>query len=508
MRRFVYVIAALSLLGCDAAEAGPLSPPCATVASSLRLGVSRIGPVDLLIVVDDGPSMVEEQATLARELPQLIQLLTSGLRGSGEHGSHPLRDLHVGIISADLGASATSPAVAGCSQSGDAAEFQQGGGPGCEQGQPAFISYAVPIPSVSSLLPPPDTSRAERLARDVACAAQLGSAGCAVSQPLEAALRALSPGGSQSEFLRNDPEQGVSMLGVLIITDRDDCSVRDARLFEEAARAGTARTDALCAESGDLLHGLDRFVEGLGTLRPDAGLIHVSAIAGIPTGQPTADTLDERFFGDFSKREQYFAELLADQRMQPRTRPDGTLEPVCQSELATASPAPRLVDLVRRATAVGSVHSICEPDWAGVIVPMVFWGGSEPLQPTCVRRNYPRSPAGLVPCRVSWELPIPESAPRGTPTHCSDLPYLSPQTPPAGTEVVGELCEVRQLAVQPDGDKRELEPGDGWFFAEYGESDQTQVLPGCNSIVFVPNAPPPGIKATLTCQVTTCTDPD
>jgi hypothetical protein len=79
-----------------------------------------------------------------------------------------------------------------------------------------------------------------------------------------------------------------------------------------------------------------------------------------------------------------------------------------------------------------------------------------------------------------------------------------------GSDVVGELCEVRQLALHITGDERELERGDGWFFDEYGGTDRPVVLAGqpCNSIVFVPNAPPTGVRATLTCQVTECTKPD
>ncbi len=69
---------------------------------------TRLEPVDLLFVIDDSPGMADGQARLGRALPALVERLGRVAGG--------LPDLHVGVISTDLG---TAPYdSAGCTMPG------------------------------------------------------------------------------------------------------------------------------------------------------------------------------------------------------------------------------------------------------------------------------------------------------------------------------------------------------------------------------------------------------
>src|SRR3954462_2244530 len=91
------------LAGCPDYDLAALAPCTQGVerASNTQRGPNQ---VDLLFVVDNSGSMAEEQATLGKELPRLVKVLTSGdLEGDGEQDFKPV-DLHFGVVSTDLGA--------------------------------------------------------------------------------------------------------------------------------------------------------------------------------------------------------------------------------------------------------------------------------------------------------------------------------------------------------------------------------------------------------------------
>jgi len=78
-------------------------------ATKIRL--SRVGSVDLLLVVDNSISMADKQSELGRRIPQLIKTLTNPDIDptTGKPKTPPIADLHVGIISTALGSHGTSP---------------------------------------------------------------------------------------------------------------------------------------------------------------------------------------------------------------------------------------------------------------------------------------------------------------------------------------------------------------------------------------------------------------
>lgn len=501
------------LLGCDSSDRDEEAPTCLTIAHTGRSAGFGIEKLDLLFVVDTSPSMAQEQAALARELPELMRRLTTGEIPGSDDNYSPRRELHVGVISADLGVDGSSAAIAGCTEDGDAARLQQrSGGAACAENYPAFLSYFAPDRPTHPSITQPSPAAREQLAQDVGCMAQLGSTGCAVSQPLEAALRALGPGGAHADFLRNGPVD-FAELQIVLISDRDDCSVNDPALFEEAAQVAPDAIDAVCAQRRELLHDLNRFADGLRALKPGLeAFVWFSAITGIPADLQIPADADPRsnYFLDTAQREAHFAEVLADPRMQPKRRQDGTLEPVCENQRASATPARRLVQLAQRFGTQADVRSICDADWSRAVRPIQSQVHDR-LNPTleCLRR-FERTPDGLAPCRVRWELPLPAAAPRASPTHCSDLPFLTPVAGQPISPEGRELCEVHQLLYRGANDPPELEPGGGWFYDEFMGSNQRCVCSrpeGCSRILFVPDNPPEGVTVTLQCQETSCVTP-
>ena len=87
--------------------------------------------LDLLFMIDDSPSMSEEQANLARNFPRLIEALKKLPAG--------FPDLHLGVLSSDMGAGA-APLVGGCATSlGDRGVLQVRGGCGLDPSKGRYL---------------------------------------------------------------------------------------------------------------------------------------------------------------------------------------------------------------------------------------------------------------------------------------------------------------------------------------------------------------------------------
>jgi hypothetical protein len=107
-------------------------------------GTSGVGvtgrQVDLLLVVDNSPSMIEEQDSLRRGLPTLF----------AELGRIPggLPDLHAGVASTDVGAG-PSPIPGGCTRVGGDRGILQAR-PGCGLDPNNLFVISRPTPSATS----------------------------------------------------------------------------------------------------------------------------------------------------------------------------------------------------------------------------------------------------------------------------------------------------------------------------------------------------------------------
>jgi hypothetical protein len=172
--------------------------------------------LDLLFVIDD--SDAESSFNLSGSVGSLFDRLT--LTG--------LPDLHVGVVSTDLGTSTSTSAPApdvgtvgqgGCSSIGDGGNLTIGQ---LEQG----VADGVFLTDFAF----PDGTRQQNyegeLAAVVGKMVRLGATGCGFEQPLAAMRAALDNNPNNPGFLRDD-----ALLAIIFVGDEDDCSVRDPALF-------------------------------------------------------------------------------------------------------------------------------------------------------------------------------------------------------------------------------------------------------------------------------------
>lgn len=185
--------------------------------------------LDLLIVVDDSPSMADERAALAANARQFVNVLDNFEGG--------LPSLHLGVITTDLGGDGP-----GCAGRGDAGLLQRAEACGVD-------GTFVRIDGVGGR-----NNLSRDLAGTVACMVDVGTDGCEIEQPLAALDAALADDTRNVGFVR--PE---AQLFVLFITDDDDCSVADPAWWSRLPAGARDRADdfacfadgVVCAEGGD-----------------------------------------------------------------------------------------------------------------------------------------------------------------------------------------------------------------------------------------------------------------
>jgi hypothetical protein len=383
------------VLGADASLDAPLPPPdgpARDVPDPLDAHEPSDAPrpasdnVDLLLVVDSSNSMVEEQASLVAELPRIVRILATGDRdGDGVADFEPVRSLHVGVVTPDLGGGPNTGVPTCAAGLGDDGILRSRRGledPSC----------AATFPSnVFAFDPSGDDPAA--FAAEVACVARVGSGGCGFEQQLEAMLKAVTPetaepwardgyvpprflsadgvrdatagqgSGPNAGFLRPD-----SILAIEVLTDEDDCSLTDYGLmrFDDPRFSSVPlnlRCDAFGEPAMGVLYAYDRYVEGLLGLRREPRDVVFAVVAGIPpdlTPAPFAP-LDVDGYG----------RILVDPRMRPTPDPMGTsLVPSCTSASGSAMPPVRLLQ-VARGLALGGARvglgSICASDYGLVV---------------------------------------------------------------------------------------------------------------------------------------------
>jgi hypothetical protein len=513
MRRISFSLLALlgSALGagCGTAAQPPESSSCTTVVYDAEVAVPFIDRVDLLIVIDDSEATEAERAGMRRGIVRLVRTLLSGQSADGTE-FRPLRDLHVGVLSADLGGP-------GCTESGASGALA---GATCDDHGPAFARYFVPNPTVHPLIEPPSDEPITTLLSELECRLAAASPACRIGQSFEAALRALWPAahhmsgsapkfeapppegdGANAGFLRNDPKRGLSFLHVLLVTDGDDCSIADAERFASGDDAEHASGEARCAAREAQLHAIERYVAGLRALRPGyEHLVSFSAVAGVP---PDLLAGAERRvdFDVAAQHDAFYDALLADPRMQPSLRGDGTLMPSCERAEFSATPPRRVVELARAFGRYMRLASLCDDDWSSALTPLTDSIAYHQRGGLVVRRKFERDRDGLVPCHVLWELPAPEDALEGTPVACEERSFLSVHESRPRNARGGAVCEVRQLPVLGAPDDPLLGPGDGWFYDDFSLGAYCG-LPDCAEIFFKPDLPPTGVLVKLQCVET------
>lgn len=423
----------LVCLGCGLP---PVTEICPERFVTRSIHVENADRLDLLFVVDGSPSMVQERALVATELERMVRILTTGDRdGDGVLDFPPMRSLHVGVVSSDLG---------GCVPSAAAAVLR----PGCSVTDRIFrFGFDPPIDE-------------DALSSELGCAVELVATECAIEQPLEAALRALSPSvanasvaagyvppsGARLEgdranagFLRPD-----SVLAMVIATDEDDCSL----LRPASDVPGGDVPDGCTLRS---LQPLERYVDGLLQLRANPGMLFFAVLGAVPQDLPAASAPYEV--------------MLADPRMSETLDPSGDLVPSCESPVGRGTPPRRLVQLatlLRDRGAGTAVTSICEASALPLVDP--FPSRAPPSDGICLPE---RLDAPSEACAV--ELRLPAESERDADRRCSTL----------GLSVLGiedgrERCEVP--LVDPLAGRAGWTYGDGAAAEWCGDGSRIQIV--------------------------------
>lgn len=504
------LIAAMGLcaLGCFERELRPVNP-CTTSEVRRSISVETVDSVDLLFMVDNSGSMSQEQDLLRAEIPRMITILASGNRdGDPELEFTPVRSMHVGIITSDLGAGNEPPPpndVPSCNSGlGDDGILRNTsrGGSGCSTTYPSRVfDFAQ------------ETDDPATFAAEVGCVADLGTGGCGFEQQLEATLKALSPagptdfvatgyaapaffgntrghagpGGANEGFLRAD-----SALAIVLLTDEEDCSVPAYELFYPLEYDGLINPLNLrCSRFPGALHPISRYVDGFRQLRSNPNLLVYAPIVGIPTDLVGAS----------------YEDMLADGRLR-EVEVDGTdmdtnpdrLGSSCNTENGEAFPPRRIIEVARGLDAVGAsttVQSICAADF-GPAIDVIIEKIADALSGACLPRALNQEEDGTVACRVYELLPAPGGAATITTCAAAELEPAGTELVelPDGTEVLRELCLVEQVTPVDGAAGTER----GWYY----DNESAAVRTGCGEtpqrIAFSLLMPPTGAEVRLNCN--------
>jgi hypothetical protein len=213
---------------------------------------SALTKVDLLLTIDNSPSMAEKQQLLARAIPALLERLRSP--SDGTPGIEPIDDLHLAVISSSLGAHGATMPGALCTAPGENDHAQLLGklrGVSGTYNNQGFLAW-----DPQGFAKPPGTADASTFDDKAAeLITSAGAMGCSQPASLEAWYRFLvdpeppgniyiAPGGQaqvssvdetvllqRQAFLRPD-----SLLIVGLLTDGNDCSLTDEGYGWLAAR--------------------------------------------------------------------------------------------------------------------------------------------------------------------------------------------------------------------------------------------------------------------------------
>jgi len=477
--RFAPVLALIT--GCVDAETTPVVP-CSQQTTDIHVFVDGVQKVDLLVLIDNSASMAEEQRALRAELPKIVRALASGDPelgvegdpGAGVQDFSPVRDLHVGVVTSDMGSLGNHVGGA-CDEPvfGDDGVLRTGGNPGDEpeldcpedlagpNGE-RFLTFRNPRGVRCST----DPNACVGFVDDFACVSALGTDGCGFEMPLEAVLKSLQPSDTSCSeafcrfhqgtkgkgdranegFLRED-----SLLAILVVTDEEDCSSPDGDLFERSAGDVVSDPKLRCVENPAALYPVRRYVDGLLSLRRYPRDLIFSVIAGVNTQLVRRAT-------DAESGEQDFEQMLDDPSMVPLVTADGDgLAPSCRSENGLAYPPRRLVQVARELQRRGAravVQSICQtsfqPAISRILAAVSHRAGQE-----CLPGPLSPDSNGRVRCSVT-ERP-PSVGPR---CRCSELPgrtRVSLEIDPV-TERLREVCSVAQVPVP----NQQVPEGSGW----------------------------------------------
>jgi hypothetical protein len=199
---------ALGLLALSCAPQGDGPSVEAKVAAVSAAGTTDPGNLDLLFMLDNSPDTAVVQKKLASQISTFIDALAN-LPGG-------LPNIHVAVITSDLGAPGDSTASIGCTTAGDQGLFQLA--PSCIKTTltPTSATYLSNVGGAANYT--------GSLADLLTCILPLGESTCGFGHQLASIARALGADGAPAPaqnagFLRPDAE-----LAIVVLSPADDCS--------------------------------------------------------------------------------------------------------------------------------------------------------------------------------------------------------------------------------------------------------------------------------------------
>jgi MYXO-CTERM domain-containing protein len=167
------------------------------------------GDLDILFMIDNSSSMTTMQAKLLAQDPSFMKVLQGFPNG--------LPNIHVAVVSSDMGAPGDETASIGCTPQGDDGEFQAAPRGTCTS--TTLEAGATFISNVGG-----SANYTGKLEDVFSCIAELGSTGCGFEHQLASVARALGADGApppiqNAGFLRPNAE-----LAIVLLTNEDDCS--------------------------------------------------------------------------------------------------------------------------------------------------------------------------------------------------------------------------------------------------------------------------------------------
>lgn len=212
--------------------------PSRAVVETMDIPAQPFPAADILFVIDNSGSMKEEQDSLKANFGKMMQVLET-LDGG-------MPDVHIGVVTSDLGTSTTDGATAG-------ARF------GCSGRGDDGAMYMTPTVTGRFIA---DNGKGVHdytgtLDAAFAALADVGTGGCGIEQHLGAMRRGLE-NPANSGFVRD-----AAYLAVVVIADEDDCSLAHDGLFAsstEGAKVNFACTadGVVCDSSSDMTTPGDR----------------------------------------------------------------------------------------------------------------------------------------------------------------------------------------------------------------------------------------------------------
>jgi hypothetical protein len=226
--------------------------------------------MDILFVIDDSGSMVEEQSNLVDNFPKFIQVLDNYKTPAGTHPYY-----RIGVTSSGVNRTFKRK------EYGSSFEL-----PDSSSGADGVLLGKNTCGLADSWIDGPGSN----VSTDFGCTANVGTSGDGTEMPLAAIEEALgkqmATGMPNADFYRHDEE---SLLVVVIITDEDDCSIDNGGTLVVSHDGASD-----CKETSSIgLYSAIRIKEFLDNLTGGPGRYVVLTIAGL-TSCNTA-------FGDAAK---------------------------------------------------------------------------------------------------------------------------------------------------------------------------------------------------------------